>query len=408
VTKPNKNLIVATIAFAVTFSTWGLIAALAPAFKVAYKLTATQASMMIAIPVILGSVGRLAMGWLADRLGPRAVLGALLLFGVIPPLALSRDHSFNSLLIWGFFLGLAGTSFPVGVALVSGWFPREKVGFALGIYGAGNIGQSIAVFFAPLLARRFGIGGTFVAFGMASLLWGLSFLALAENAPQIGPVKKSKETIQLFRERQTYILSLFYFLTFGGFVALAIYLPTLLREIFSLSAADAGARTAGFVLLATAARTLGGWLSDKYGGNSVLTFVFAGLATVAWFMACPNIVVFTLGALGCAALLGLGNGAVFKLVPQYFPQRTGTATGVVGAAGGLGGFFPPLVLGVFRDHLGSYAFGFILLSAFAACCLLLHLAQKKRALLKEITTGQTDIWKRSSSQNAAKRVAGDQ
>ncbi len=387
--KPTKNLIVTTIAFAVTFSTWGLIAALAPAFKATYKLTATEASMMIAIPVILGSVGRLPMGWLADRLGPRTVMGALLLFGVIPPFVLSRDHSFNSLLIWGFFLGLAGTSFPVGVALVSGWFPRERVGFALGVYGAGNIGVSIAVFFAPLLARRFGIGGTFLVFGLASLLWGLAFLAVAENAPQASPARKLNEVVSLFRERQTYILSLFYFLTFGGFVALAIYLPTLLREIFSLSAADAGARTAGFVLLATAARPLGGWLSDKFGGSSVLTFVFAGLVAMAWFMACPNMVIFTLGALGCAAFLGLGNGAVFKLVPQYFPRHTGTVTGVVGAAGGLGGFFPPLVLGVFRDHLGSYAFGFILLSAFAAGCLLLHLAQNRRSVLKEVATGQT-------------------
>ncbi|HEY3127879.1 MAG TPA: MFS transporter [Acidobacteriota bacterium] len=402
-TEPNKNLTVTTIAFAITFSTWGLIAALAPAFKATYRLTATQASFMIAIPVILGSVGRLPMGWLADRFGPRAVMGALLLLGVIPPLALSRDHMFHSLLIWGFFLGLAGTSFPVGVALVSGWFPRERVGFALGIYGAGNIGQSIAVFFAPLLARQFGIGRTFLLFGLASLLWGLSFLALAKNAPQIGPVKKSNETIRLFRDRQTYILSLFYFLTFGGFVALAIYLPTLLREIFSLSAADAGARTAGFVLLATAARPMGGWLSDKYGGNSVLSVTFAGLAAVAWFMACPNMVVFTVGALGCAALLGLGNGAVFKLVPQYFPKQTGTVTGVVGAAGGLGGFFPPLVLGVFRDHLGSYVFGFILLSLFAACCLLLHLAQNRKAVLKaQQAPGGICL------QNAARRVAGDQ
>ncbi len=145
----------------------------------------------------------------------------------------------------------------------------------------------------------------------------------------------------LAREKLSWLLSAFYFLTFGGFVAFSIYLPTLLRDEFHLSPADAGFRTAGFVVLATLLRPLGGWLSDRIGGARVLSAVFLGVAPFALLMAWSSMLPFTVGALGCAALLGLGNGAVFKLVPQYFPNQTGTVTGLVGAMGGLGGFFPP-------------------------------------------------------------------
>jgi NNP family nitrate/nitrite transporter-like MFS transporter len=169
-----------------------------------------------------------------------------------------------------------------------------------------------------------------------------------------------------------WILSLFYFLTFGGFVALALYMPTFLREIFNLSATDAGARTAGFVLLATLLRPVGGILADKIGGEKVLIFVFASIAVLSLLLSFVSIVPFTIGALGCAAALGLGNGAVFKLVPQHFPNETATVTGLVGAFGGLGGFFPPLELGFVKDATGSYTIGFVLLSLFAVVCLAIN------------------------------------
>jgi MFS family permease len=167
----------------------------------------------------------------------------------------------------------------------------------------------------------------------------------------------------LSRERLAWCLGAFYFLTFGGFVAFSIYLPTLLRDEFQLTPADAGFRTAGFVVLATLLRPCGGWLSDKIGGARVLSGVFLGVVPFALLLAWPSMAPFTVGALGCAAMLGLGNGAVFKLVPQYFPAETGTVTGLVGALGGLGGFFPPLLLGLFRDRLGFAWPAFILLAA---------------------------------------------
>ena len=170
----------------------------------------------------------------------------------------------------------------------------------------------------------------------------------------------------LRRERLAWVLSLFYFLTFGGFVAFSIYLPSLLKDQFGLKAADAGFRAAGFVVLATLMRPVGGWLADRIGGARVLAGVFLGVVPFALLMTWPAMLPFTVGALGCAALLGIGNGAVFKLVPEYFPKETGTVTGLVGAMGGLGGFFPPLLLGVFRDRLGVVWPGFVLLAAMAA------------------------------------------
>ena len=156
--------------------------------------------------------------------------------------------------------------------------------------------------------------------------------------------------------------------TFGGFVALSIYLPTLYKEVFALAPADAGARTAFFVLVATLTRPVGGMLSDKIGGQKLLLGVFSGIAAISWLMAMPSIDLFTIGSIGCAVLFGLGNGGVFKLVPQYFPQQTGSVTGLVGAAGGLGGFFPPIILGICRDLTGSYTIGFGLLIIFALSC----------------------------------------
>lgn len=168
-------------------------------------------------------------------------------------------------------------------------------------------------------------------------------------------------------------MSLFYFQTFGGFVAFGIYLPQLLVDVYGLEPTDAGLRVAGFIVLATLARPLGGWLADRIGGSRTLAVIFALLPLLALLLAfTPGIILFTFACLSIAFLLGLGNGAVFKLVAEYYPGKTGAVTGVVGATGGLGGFFPPLILGVVRDATGSYGIGFILLAFFAAVCFLVN------------------------------------
>jgi NNP family nitrate/nitrite transporter-like MFS transporter len=172
----------------------------------------------------------------------------------------------------------------------------------------------------------------------------------------------------LTRSPLAWVFSLFYFVTFGGFVAMGVYLPTLLTSRFGLDIADAGARAAGFVVLAVAARPVGGMISDRIGGARVLVGVFAVTAVATLGLVTSDLYSFSVGALVFAAAVGLGNGAVFKLVPQYFAADTGTVTGLVGAFGGLGGFFPPLVLGILLDRTGSYALGFVALAIFSLIC----------------------------------------
>jgi NNP family nitrate/nitrite transporter-like MFS transporter len=369
-----RALFFSTTAFAVSFAVWGLVAALAPTFAQFYQLSATSKSLMIAIPVLLGSLGRLPAGLLADRFGGRRVFAGLLVFSAIPAAGIALSTSYTQLLFLGLFLGIAGTTFPVGVGFTSKWFSADKQGSALGIYGMGNIGQSIAVFGAPVLAIYLGSWRpVFFIFSALAAVWGIVFYLFARDADVAAKPKTLAENLTVLRRSPyAWVLSLFYFLTFGGFVAFSIYLPTLLRDLFGLTPTDAGARTAGFVVLATLMRPLGGMLADRLGGARLLIWIFVAVAGFGLLMGCGWMPVFTVGALGAAAALGLGNGAVFKLVPQYFPKETGTVTGLVGAFGGLGGFFPPLALGFIRDLTGGYAWGFIFLACFALLCLLVN------------------------------------
>lgn len=371
--KPMTSLTLSTLAFAIAFAVWGIIAPMAKTFQANLGLTEKQAWLLIAVPVLLGSVGRIPMGMLTDRFGGRVVFSALLLFIAIPAFMLSMAHTYAEFLFWGLLLGFAGTSFSIGIAFTSRWFPPEKQGLALGIYGAGNIGQSVALFGVPLLANAWGWQDAYRLFGAVALIWGVVFLLFGRNAPVKSQPKSFGAMVKvLATEPLSWLLSLFYFVTFGGFVALSIGLPKLLQEIFLLTKEDAGLRTAGFVVIATAMRPIGGWLSDRLGGARVLVMVFAAAGLLAWGLAIEHIVPFTIGALGVAAAIGTGNGAVFKLVPQYFPRDVGTVTGLVGAMGGLGGFFPPIVLGYIKTYTGAYDLGFALLSASCFACLALN------------------------------------
>jgi NNP family nitrate/nitrite transporter-like MFS transporter len=359
----GRHIALATISFAVCFMAWGLVSAFAPWFRERFGLTGTQTALLVAVPVLLGSLARLPVGLLSDRFGGRRVFAALMMVVAIPVALVPAATRYESALAVAFFLGLAGSSFAVGVTYVSRWTTPAGQGSALGVYGLGNAGHSAAVFLGPLLAAVVGPPAVFRISAGLLVAWGIAFAVFARDAPARTPPGSFAAAMRILgREKLAWALAAFYFLTFGGFVAFSIYLPVLLRDTFGLSAADAGFRTAGFVVLATAMRPLGGWLADRIGGARVLRGVFHGVAPFALLLAWPAILPFTVGALGCAALLGLGNGAVFKLVPQYFPAATGTVTGLVGAMGGLGGFFPPLLLGVFRDRLGAVWPGFVLLS----------------------------------------------
>jgi NNP family nitrate/nitrite transporter-like MFS transporter len=385
-------LALATVAFALCFAVWGLVAPLAPLFRGLYQLSGTEVGLLVAVPVILGSLARIPLGLLTDRYGGRRVFSALLLVTCLPAALVGVTSSYVSLLGASLLLGVAGASFAVGVPFVVRWFPPERQGFALGVYGIGNIGTALAGLVAPRVAASAGWPIAFwlwlpLLLGMAAVFW-----LVGRDAPGFQPVTTPvAQRFAVFRrEPLTWVLALFYFVTFGGFVAIGNYLPTLLVSAYGLEPADAAARASGFVVLATLARPVGGVLADRWGGARLLNAAFALVAGFAIVLAFgPGMGVITGAFLGSACMLGLGNGAVFKLVAQHFPREAGVVTGLVGAAGGLGGFFPPLLMGFVRDATGAYAIGFMLLSEFALLCLLVNvlvLQQRARALMPRVPT----------------------
>lgn len=375
---PARNLALGTAAFALCFAAWGMLAPLAPKVQESLDLSDTQTSVMIAIPVVLGSLLRIPLGWLTDKVGGRVVFTFMLAYSAGAAVLIGLATSYVALLGAGFLLGVAGASFAVGVPFVAQWFPSERQGFALGVYGVGNVGTAIAAFSVPFLYTEFGQLAAGIVFGVAIGAFTLLWMSAARNAPVVeaGPPPDYRKVLR--SGWPLWQLALFYFVTFGGFVAMAIFLPKLLVDWFDLSLTDAGLRAAGFTLLATAARPLGGWLSDRLRPSTVLAIAFFGVGIdavgLSWQATHPHIVPTTLFCLTMAAFLGLGNGAVFKLVPQQFPDSTGSVTGLVGAAGGLGGFFPPLVLGFVNDLTGTFTMAFVFLVAFAWMCAGLALA----------------------------------
>ena len=362
------QLALATGAFACCFAIFGSASAMMPLIRDRLQLSPVQISIALAVPVLLGSLGRIPLGIWTDRSGGRLMFSATMVASILPAIGMGFVGEYWQLLLCGFFLGISLASFSVGVGFVSGWYPPERQGTALGVYGAGNIGQSLAAFGAPVVAAGLGYAWGFWAFAVLTAVWLMVFLALARDAPRRGPAKTLADFLRPLGSRMSWVLSLYYFLTFGGFVAMAVYLPIFLTETFGLTLRDAGFRTAGFVVLATLMRPVGGSLADRIGGARILHYVFPITGVMAIFMVCPLLSTFTIGALGMAAAIGLGNGAVFKLVPQYYPQAVGSVTGLVGAAGGLGGFFPPLLLGGIHQQTGAFTWGFVLLAVFSVVC----------------------------------------
>ena len=374
----SRNLILATVAFAVAFVGWSLIAPLGKRFQDDLDLTNTRTLMLTAVPVVLGSLLRIPVGALTDRLGGRVMFPVVLAVSAIPAAVFGFVDGYAALIVVGFFLGIAGSSFAVGVPFVAGWYPKERQGFALGVYGMGNIGTAVAAFGAPAIVDWLGREALGIVAAVLLLATALVFYRMAEDPPR-GPAVDYGAVLR--SGWKLWRLSLLYFVTFGGFVAMAVFLPKLLRDWFDISLTNAGLRAAGFTVVATLARPVGGFLSDRIGSATVLVFVFVGAgldaAWLAYISGDPTWVPVTIACLTLAGFLGLGNGAVFKAVPLDFPQATGAATGIVGAAGGLGGFFPPVVMGIVKDHFDTYALGFVGLLVFAVICLVVSLTMRR-------------------------------
>src|SRR5262245_14933527 len=371
--RPGWNLALATLAFMACFSAWGLIAPLAKKFQDALDLSSTSTLFLTAVPVILGSLLRIPMGMLTDRYGGRRMFAAILAFSALPAILFGYADGYWQLVGVGFLLGVAGSSFAIGVRVVAGVFSGDRLGADPGIYGMGNAGTTAAALSAPAIVTTSGRAPLGWVTGLMLLAMAAIFFFGARDAPRRGAPGRYAEVIK--SGWRLYRLAFFYFITFGGFVAMAILLPKLLKDWFGYSLFEAGLRAAGFSIAATFARPVGGWLADRFGAYPVLTLAFAGIAVDAAVLAAlapePRIVPITITCLTLACFLGAGNGAVFKLVPLEFPNDAGAAGGIVGAAGGIGGFFPPIVMGLVNDQTGSYTLGFVGLLAATALCLVL-------------------------------------
>ncbi|HJV46914.1 MAG TPA: MFS transporter [Bacillota bacterium] len=361
-----------TLSCTLSFMVWVILSGLMPFIKEEIPLTASQTALVTAIPVILGSILRIVVGYWTNRFGARTILMISFLVLLVPVFYVSQAHSYTDLVIGGLFLGISGGIFSVGVTSLPKYYPKEKHGLINGIYGMGNIGTAITTFSAPILANHFGWSTT------VQLYMGL-LIAFAALVFFFGDRGESKITSSLtdqvkgvYRNEKLWLVSLFYFITFGSFVAFTVYLPNFLVSYFHIAKVDAGLRTAGFIALATVFRPIGGWLGDKVNPYKILIFVFAGFTLSAVLLAfSPAIGLYTLGCLSIAICAGIGNGTIFKLVPLYFSKQAGIANGVVSAMGGLGGFFPPLILTFLFDLTGHYSIGFMALSEVALASLIL-------------------------------------
>ena len=366
---PGAMLALATVGFLVNFWAWNLIAPLGNTYGGELELTAFQVSVAVAVPVIVGSLGRIPVGALTDRFGARVMFPAVSIVTIIPTLFVGFvANSFPLLIVGGFFLGIGGTAFAVGVPFVNAWYAPERRGLALGIFGMGTAGTAVAAFTTVGIADAYGRPAPYVLVAAILAAYAVVSWVMLRDSPQRPPASTGSmlaRTWQTLKIPVTLQLSLIYAMGFGGFVAFSVYLPAYLINDFGLDRSDASFRTAGFIVLAVVARPVGGWLSDRFHPVPVLTwcFVVAGAMAVLAALRLELLPAGTVAFLAMAATLGAASGACFALVAKVAPPGTvGSVTGIVGAAGGLGGFFPPLVMGAVYGATGAYTIGFALLA----------------------------------------------
>ncbi|MCX5412788.1 nitrate/nitrite transporter [Streptomyces sp. NBC_00059] len=369
-----RNLIMATIGFTLTFWAWNLISPLSGDFKDRLDLSSFQQSLLVAVPVLVGSLGRIPAGALTDKYGAKLMFPAVSALTIVPVLLLiPAKDSYGAMLAVGFLLGLGGTTFAIGIPLVNSWFPPAKRGLALGVFGMGMGGVALSGYFTPRIAKHSENLPFWIVAG-ALLVYSLLAAVLITDHPdrKIPADSLGHRLGEAGRLRVTWELSALYAIGFGGIVAFGVYLPTYLKTWYEMSPTEAGTKAAGFALVTVIFRPFGGWLSDR----AHPALVTAGALLLAALMAIvqafdpPLDPLGTIALLCMAAGLGTASGSVFALVSQVTPQaKVGSVTGIVGAMGGLGGFVPPLVMGAIYSAKGSYSIGFMLLSdlALAGC-----------------------------------------
>ncbi|MGW9403438.1 nitrate/nitrite transporter [Arthrobacter sp. NPDC055585] len=374
------NLITATVASTVGFWAWTIIGPLSARYTQSLDLNPSQASILVAMPILVGSLARIPVGAWTDRYGGRRMF--TLVLGVTAPLVLltalaGESGSYALLIIVAFFLGIAGTVFAIGIPFCSAWYDRSRKGFATGVFGAGMVGTAVSAFFTPRLVAGVGyFNAHLIIAGVVALMAVISWLVLRESPAWSRPTEPTLPKIRhAFTLKATWQLCFLYGIVFGAFVAFSNYLPTYLGNVYNWDATDAGTRTAGFAVAAVIARPIGGTIADRIGPKIVTLVSFAGTVVLAMVVAFQPSQerVYGTAFLLMALFLGLGTGGVFAWVGRAAPPKdVGTVGGIIAAAGGLGGYFPPLVMGATYDaENSSYFVGLTLLAVFAALALLL-------------------------------------
>jgi len=381
-------LTLATVGFAINFWAWALLSPLGPVYRSSGRLgsiSESDVALLVAVPVIVGSLGRIPVGALTDRFGGRVMFPLVSAATIVPVvfIGLLGQDSYPALLVAGFFLGIGGTAFAVGVPFVNAWFPPERRGLAVGVFGAGMVGTAISALTTVTLYEDVGDTVPFLLTAAALAVYAVVAWLVLRDAP--GRTAPSGSLLSRLAANArlpiTWQACILYAVAFGGYVAFSVYLPAYLKTAWELDPADAANRMAGFVVVAVVMRPVGGWLSDRLGAIPVLAAGYAVVVAGAAVAAETPILehVGTIAFLAMAAALGSGSGATFALVAKVTePSRVGGVTGLVGAAGGLGGFAPPLLMGYIYGRTDSYAIGLWLLSVTAALTLVLTLTVVRR------------------------------
>ncbi|SFK69587.1 MFS transporter, NNP family, nitrate/nitrite transporter [Paenibacillus sp. 1_12] len=368
------SLMSAFLYFDVSFMIWVLFGALALYVTKDFGLTDGQKATIVAIPTLGGSIFRIPMGILADRIGSRkaGIIGMLL---TILPLLWGwlGGTTFNQVLALGFLLGIAGASFAVSLSLASRWYPPQYQGLAMGIAGAGNSGTAIATFFGPQLAASMGWHNVFGLAIIPLVLVLIAYILMAKDSPNQPAPKGILDYLSAFKHKDTWWFSVFYAITFGGFVGFSSYFSIFFYDVYGenamaggLSKIQIGYLVTITVIAGSLFRPIGGYIADKVGGMRFMLILYSVVCVCAFLVSTmpSSFMVMLLITSVMMACLGMGNGSIFQLVPQRFSKEIGVVTGIVGAAGGFGGFLlPNNILGPLKQATGSHVTGFMVVAS---------------------------------------------
>ena len=392
----NIALGMSTAAFTACFAVWTIFSIIGVQIKRDLGLNDTEFGLLVGTPILTGSLIRLALGIWTDQYGGRLVYAAVMVSAAVATWLLSWAYSYPTFLIAALGVGVAGGSFAVGIAYVSKWYPREKQGMALGIFGAGNVGAAVTKFVAPFVMVAFGWKAVAQVWAVGLLIMAIVFYFGTKDDPSLAERKKHKRAPEPFMAQlaplaklQVWRFSLYYFFVFGGFVALALWLPRYYVGVYGLEITAAGMLAAAYSIPGSLFRVLGGTLSDKYGARRVMYWTFIGSVICTFLLSYPatqyivkgirgpieftiaiGFVPFTMLTFALGFFMSLGKAAVYKHIPVYYPNHVGSVGGVVGLIGGLGGFILPIAFGAMNDLVGVWTSCFMLLFVIVSASLL--------------------------------------